>query len=91
MAVPFSGRIVVDAGALASDAATLDALARIQLASRRLGLDTRLRNAPRELLELIAFAGLAGVLRVETRREAEEREQRLGVEEERELDDPPAF
>ncbi len=90
MAAPPSGRIlVVDVGALAPDAATLDALAGIQLMSRRLGLDARLRNASADLLDFIAFAGLAGVLRVETRREAEEREQRLRVEEERELDDPP--
>jgi hypothetical protein len=91
MAVPFPRLIVVDVGALDPDAVTLDALARLQLASRRIGVDARLRHAPRELLELIAFAGLAGVLRVETRWEAEEREQRLGVEEERELDDPPAL
>jgi hypothetical protein len=91
MAAPFPGRIVVDVGALAPDAATLDALTRLQLASRRLGLDTRVRCAPRELLELIAFAGLAGVLRFEAQREAEEREERLGVQEEGELDDPPAL
>jgi hypothetical protein len=85
------GRIVVDVGALSADAMSLDALARLQLTARRVGLDTRLRNASAELLDLIAFAGLAAVLRVEARREPEEREQRLRVEEERELDDPPTL
>jgi hypothetical protein len=89
-AVP-PGRVVVDVSALAPNAASLDALARLQLALRRRGLDARLRGTPRELLELIAFAGLAGVLGVEARREAEEREERLGVQEEGELDDPPTL
>ena len=84
------GRIVVDARALAADAVTLDALARLQLASRRRGVEARLRGASRDLIELISFAGLADVLRVEARREAEEREERLCVQEEGELDDPPA-
>jgi len=91
MDAPPSGRIVVDVSALAPDAGTLDLLARIQLTARRLDLDTRLRNAAGELVDLIAFAGLAEVLRVEPGREAEEREQRVGVEEEGELDDPPAL
>jgi hypothetical protein len=82
------GPIAVDAGALAPDAVTVDVLARVQLAARRVGLETRLRGASDELLDLIAFAGLAGVLRVEPERQPEEREQRLGLEEEGELDDP---
>jgi hypothetical protein len=86
-----SGLIVVDVAALAPDATAVDALARLQLGARRLGLETRLRGAAVELLELIAFVGLADVLRVEPRGEPEEREQRLGVEEERELDDPSAL
>jgi hypothetical protein len=88
MDTAFPGPIVVEAGALAPDAGTLDVLARVQLAARRVGLEARLRNASGELLDLIAFAGLAEVLRVELEREPEEREQRLGLEEERELDDP---
>ena len=91
MGATLPGRIVVDAGALAPNAGTLDAP---RAASAR-GAAARPRDAPAqraaELLELIAFCGLAEVLRVEPRREAEEREQRLGVEEERELDDPPAL
>ena len=77
-----------DVGALAPDAVTVDALARLQLAARRAGLEIRLSHASSELEELVAFAGLAEVLRVEPRRQAEEREQRLRVEEEREFLDP---
>jgi hypothetical protein len=84
------GPIVCDVSALAPDAATIDVLARLQLAARRIDRELRLCYASRELRELIAFAGLADVLRLEPGGEAEEREQRLGVEEERELGDPPA-
>jgi hypothetical protein len=89
MDTAFPGPIVVDAGVLAPDATTLDVLARVQLAARRIGLDARLRNVSEELLDLIAFAGLADALRVELERKPEEREERLGLEEERELDDQP--
>jgi anti-anti-sigma regulatory factor len=67
--------------------ATVDALARLQLAARRQGLELRLRGPQRELRELIELAGLTAVLGVEPRREAEERKERLGVEEEGELGD----
>jgi hypothetical protein len=72
------------------DLATIDALARIHLAARRVGLDARLCRPSDALRELLVFAGLDGVLCVEPCGQAEEREQRLGVEEEAELDDPPA-
>ena len=77
-----------DVGALAAGAVTVEALARIQLTARRLGGEIRLRHVPDELLELLAFMGLTDVLGVQPSRQAEEREQRLGVEEERKLDDP---
>jgi anti-anti-sigma regulatory factor len=80
---------VVDAAVLAADAATLDVLARIQLAAGRLGLYVLLRRPSPDLQRLIAFAGLEQVLRVEPPRQAEEREQPLGAEEERQLLDPP--
>jgi len=80
--------IVCDVRTVFPDAAAVDALARLQLNAQRLGLELRLRHASAALRELIAFAGLDEVLRVEAEREAEEREERLGVEEERELDDP---
>ena len=44
------------------DAVIVDALARLQLAARRHGCRLRLCNASKELLELVAFMGLAEVL-----------------------------
>ena len=79
-----------DVSALDPDAVTLDVLARLQLSSRRRGCTLKLRQASRELRELLAFVGLEEVLRVETGRQPEEREQGVGVEEERELDEPSA-
>jgi hypothetical protein len=80
--------IVCDVSALDPDAVTLDALARLQLAARRVGLEIRLRHATSELQELLAFVGLTELLHVEAGGQPEEREQRGGVEEERQLDDP---
>ena len=71
------------------DFGTVADLARLYVAARRLNLDVVLRDASDTLVELVAFVGLSDVLRVEPRRQTEEREERLGVEEERELDDPP--
>ena len=73
-----------------ADLGTVDVLARLQLAARRSGLEFRVRHVPVELHELITFVGLAEVLGLEPRGQAEEREEPVGVEEERELDDPPA-
>jgi anti-anti-sigma regulatory factor len=81
--------IVCDLAGLAPDLAALDALARVQLAARRAGLELRLRHASPDFGALVALCGLERVLRVELEGQPEEREQRLGVEEERELDDPP--
>ncbi len=80
--------IICDVGAIAPDVHALDALARLQLAARRLGMEVRLRHASRELQELVAFAGLRDVLRVDASGQAEQGEERVGVEEERELDNP---
>lgn len=80
--------VVCDVGALDPDAVTVDVLARLQLTARRLGRRVELVGACAELGDLIAFAGLAEVLRVgaasglEPRGQAEEREQAFGVEEE---------
>jgi hypothetical protein len=70
-----------------STAATVDQIARLELVARRCGCELELRNADPCLLELIGFVGLGEVLRVESGRQAEEREQPGGVEEESELDD----
>ncbi len=45
-----------------SDAVTVDALARLQLAACRHGCQVRLVDASPELLELVAFMGLRDVL-----------------------------
>jgi hypothetical protein len=73
--------------ALAPDAGTIDALARLQLAARRVGHEVALRGASIELVDLLDLCGLGTVLRVEVCGQAEEREEGVRVEEERELDD----
>jgi hypothetical protein len=79
-----------DVTELPVNAAAVDAVARIQLAARRMGRRLVLREAADDLLDLLAFVGVAGALGIEPWRQAEEREERGGVEEERELGDPPA-
>ncbi len=85
-----SSRLVWDTGELTDpDIGTVADLARLHVAARRLGSEVVLRNASDTLIELIAFAGLAEVLRVEPGRQAKQREERFGVEEEGELGDRP--
>jgi ABC-type transporter Mla MlaB component len=82
--------VLCDLGAaVRPDAVALEVLARVQLIVRRRGRRVRLLHASGELLELLAFAGLDGVLRVESEGQAEQREEPLRVEEEAELDDTP--
>lgn len=59
-----SGAVVVlcDVHGVEPDCATVDALARLHLAARRYACRIRLRHASDELLELVAFMGLADVL-----------------------------
>lgn len=87
--------VVCDVGAIAEpDAVTVDALARLQLTARRVGRRIHLRRACDELEELLALMGLSDVLPcggasgVEAQGQVEEREQPLGVEEERDSGDP---
>jgi hypothetical protein len=68
----------------------VDALARLQLAARRSGYEVAVTEAPEDLVELIELAGLCDVLGVEPLRQAEQREERFRVEEERELPDSAA-
>ena len=82
------GLIVVDASSLAPTAATIELIARQHLAALRRGGRIRLRGTSADLERLIQLAGLAEVLRVEPRRQPEQREEPLGVEEERQLPDP---
>jgi STAS domain-containing protein len=57
--------VTCDVGALGPpDDVALDALARLQLTALRLGTSVQLRNARRDLVELLAAAGLADVLPV---------------------------
>ena len=72
-------------------AATVDQIARLELVARRCGCELELKNADPCLLELIAFVGLGDVLRVESGRETEQREQPGGIEEKGELHDPSVF
>lgn len=58
----------------------VNSLARCSLAMRRRGWEVRVRNPHHALCELIELVGLAGVLGLEPRRQAERREQ-PGVEE----------
>jgi hypothetical protein len=80
--------VICDVGILAPDAVTVDALARLQLNARRHGHELVLRGASTQLLELLDLCGLREVLGPEPSREPEQREERRGVEEEREADDP---
>ena len=54
--------LVCDVADAPSDAVTVDALARLQLAARRAGCRVRLRDASTELVQLVAFMGLEDVL-----------------------------
>ena len=76
--------VVCDVGGLAADVRGVEALARLALTARRLGCRIRLQDASDDLVRLLAFCGLRGVLplgRVEPQREPEQREHPLGVEE----------
>jgi ABC-type transporter Mla MlaB component len=80
--------VVCDVDGLAADMAAVNALARVGLTARRLGRRVCLRGASGLLCELVALAGLEAVLPVEPQRQAEQREQAGGVQEEGELPDP---
>jgi hypothetical protein len=91
----FAAPVVCDVSAIVEpDIGTIDGLARLALALRRLGLDVRLDQASAELTGLVALAGLADVvpcgagLPVEVRRESEEREELRRVQEEDDSADP---
>jgi ABC-type transporter Mla MlaB component len=56
------GEACCDVADVEPDAVTVDALARLQLAAKRLGCRVRLANASQELRDVIAFMGLQDVL-----------------------------
>jgi ABC-type transporter Mla MlaB component len=57
-----AGVALCDVSAAEPDAVTVDALARLQLVTRRRGCKAELRGASNELLELLALMGLREVL-----------------------------
>jgi hypothetical protein len=80
--------------AIDPDLGTVDALARLALTARRLGCRVRLEHASSDLRALLTLAGLAEVVPcsrgsgIERERKTEEREELLGVQEERDPADP---
>ena len=90
-----AGTVVCDVHGLPPDARALEALARLQLAARRVDRRIRLRRAPPELLQLLDFAGLAEVIPYEPltigqrQRQPEQREDPLDVEEAVDRGDAP--
>ena len=87
--------ILCDLARLAdADMATVDALARLALRARRMGCAVSLRDPSTELLELVGLAGLGEVLPcvagsgLEVIGQPEQREEPLGVEEERDAANP---
>ena len=90
-----SRSFICDVGAVAApDAVTIDVLARLQLTALRAGRRIGLRHVSSELQELLDYCGLSGVVAfsagsaVEARRQAEKREVRGRVQEERDPPDP---
>jgi ABC-type transporter Mla MlaB component len=57
-----AGIAYCDVAGVEPDAVTVDALARLQLAAQRQGCQIRLRHASDDLLDVVAFMGLADVL-----------------------------
>jgi len=87
--------IVLGVGGIARpDAATVDALARLQLTARRLGYSIELCDVPVELRDLFELVGLGqvvpicGELSLGVRGQAEQREQPGGIQEEGHPADP---
>jgi ABC-type transporter Mla MlaB component len=68
-----------DVRGVAPDAVTVDALARLQLAVRRHGYEVQLHHASDELLELLDFMGLRGVLPDDPRTRAAAGVRRAGT------------
>lgn len=84
------GMLVCDLrGATSPTCDTVEALARLRLLARRHGCGFHVLQPRDELRDLLALLGLEEVLLLEPGREAEQGEERPGVEEEGEAADPP--
>jgi hypothetical protein len=77
--------VTCDVGNLPCDTRVVDAMARLRLRARRLGIDLRYRDPCDDLRALVELVGLGEVL-IESdlvaERKAEQREETLRVEEE---------
>jgi anti-anti-sigma regulatory factor len=82
--------VVLNCAQLDASVAAVDHIARLRLCMRRGGYELCLANVSDELRRVLGLAGLEECLGVEVRRQAEERKEPGGVEEERDLADPPA-
>ena len=86
--------LTCDVGGLGADLRTVDLLSRLALAARRAGSRLQLRRVSPELASLLHMVGLIDVLMavppapLERGGQPEQREE-LGVEERRDLGDPP--
>jgi hypothetical protein len=72
----------------APDLGTVDALCRLRMSVAHMGYVLRLIEATPQLEELLTWCGLDESSLVQGEREAEEREETIGVEEEVEPGDP---
>ncbi len=85
-----TGTVIVNCACVQKpDLAAIDELARARLGAGRHGCELRLEAPSDDLVALIEFAGLAEVLRVQVKRQAEKWKQPRRIEEESELPDPP--
>ena len=88
------GVLACDASGLAADVASVDALARLQLTAHRCGCQLRFSGVSADLRALLELTGLDGVLLDRGSSplvgggQPEQREE-PGVEERRDLGDPP--
>jgi hypothetical protein len=90
----YAGVLTCDAGGLVADLATVDLVSRLALTARQGGCRLWLRRVSPQLMELLLLAGLDDILMrsphaaLECGGQPEQREE-LGVEERRDLGDPP--
>jgi hypothetical protein len=88
MADERSRAVASDVRGVPATLASVDRLARLQLDARRSGIERRLRNVSPELDELVCLCGLRRALRLDAGGQAEQREEGVDLEEERQVDDP---